>query len=53
MEEVVSREYEPSNREHIVIDTRGRSMAEILRDLEKRSRNDSVTPGKYDRRHRH
>jgi predicted kinase len=42
-EEVVSREYEPWNREHIVIDTLGRSVAEIVRELQeglaKRQRN--------------
>jgi predicted kinase len=42
-EEVVSREYEPWNRKHIVIDTLGRSVAEIVRELQealaKRQRN--------------
>jgi predicted kinase len=42
-DEVVSREYEPWNREHIVIDTLGRSVAEIVRELQealaKRQRN--------------
>jgi predicted kinase len=32
-EEVVSREYEPWNREHIVIDTTGRSQAESVAEL--------------------
>jgi predicted kinase len=33
-EEVVSREYEPWNRKHIVIDTLGRGVAEIVRELQ-------------------
>jgi len=32
-EEVVSREYEPWERKHIVIDTTGRSVAESLKEL--------------------
>ena len=32
-EEVVSREYEPWTREHIVIDTTGRSIAEVVSGL--------------------
>jgi predicted kinase len=32
-EEVVSREYEPWNRQHIVIDTTGRSLAESVDEL--------------------
>ena len=32
-EEVVSREYEPWDRGHIVIDTTGRSVAEIVKEL--------------------
>jgi predicted kinase len=32
-EEVVSREYEPWNRKHIVIDTTGRSVAESVEEL--------------------
>jgi hypothetical protein len=43
MEEIVSSKYEPWKREPIVINTRGRSMTEILRELrealEKRQRN--------------
>ena len=34
--EVVSREYEPWERDHIVIDTASRSVAEGVRDLRKR-----------------
>jgi predicted kinase len=33
-DEVVSREYEPWNREHIVIDTLDRSVAESIRELQ-------------------
>jgi len=32
-EEVVSREYEPCNREHIVIDTTGKSVVESVKEL--------------------
>ena len=32
-EEVVSREYEPWERKHIVIDTTGRSVAESVKEL--------------------
>jgi hypothetical protein len=35
-QEVVSREYEPWERDHIVIDTTSRSVAESVRDLRKR-----------------
>ena len=32
-QEVAAREYEPWNREHIVIDTAGRSVAESVKEL--------------------
>jgi hypothetical protein len=46
-------EYELWNREHIVLNTSGRSRAERSENFEKRERNDSVILDKYDRRHRH
>ncbi len=33
MGKVISREYEPWNRQHIIVDTAGRSVAENLEEL--------------------
>jgi predicted kinase len=53
-EDVVSREYEPWNRKHIVIDTSTKSAAEIVKQLrELFGATVAYKPGSYDRRHRY